>query len=53
MVTRKRIREGLDKSWASVTREQIVERVMEMIKGRNANDIEIELEITPNVIIHS
>lgn len=32
-----------------ITRKQL----MEMLRGRNVRDIELELEITPNVIIHS
>lgn len=53
MVTRKQVREGIEKSWTFENRERIVDAVMEMIKGRNVKDIEIELEFTPNVIIHS
>jgi len=53
MVTRKQVREGIEKSWTFENRERIVDAVMEMLKGRKADDIEIELEFTPNVIIHS
>ena len=53
MVTREQVREGIKKSWTFENRERIVDAVMEMLRGRNAEDIEIELEFTPNVIIHS
>lgn len=53
MVTRKQVRESIEKSWTFENRERIVDAVMEMIKGREVNDIELELEFTPNVIIHS
>ena len=52
MLTRKQIRNSIEKSWTFSNRERIVDKVMEMLRGRNASDIEIELEITPNVIIH-
>ena len=53
MITRKQVRDLIEKSWTRDNRERIVDKVMEMLKGRNVRDIELELEITPNVIIHS
>lgn len=53
MITRKQVREGIEKSWTRENRERIVDTVMEMLRGRNVNDIELELEFKPNVIIHS
>ena len=53
MITRKQVRDSIEKSWTRDNRERIVDKVMEMLKGRNVRDIELELEITPNVIIHS
>lgn len=53
MITRKQVRDSIEKSWTRDNRERIVDKVMEMLRGRNVNDIELELEITPNVIVHS
>lgn len=53
MITRKQVRDAIEKSWTHDNRERIVDKVMEMLRGRNVSDIELELEITPNVIIHS